>query len=208
MPARSRPPTMNDKAWKLVPWEMREISAIISTYNAANLIRGCLEDLQTKPSMKRVILRSWSSIGFIGKQGEIVLEFQKKNSNRVPQNRSARINLPSMESRIRMAKGRYRQCQYGWPPWCDSLEKLALALDDDDEAVIAYGDSRMTRRAKTVQKRDFPNREFFPSSSYTPLRLPTDVESQSTPQWVISTGALKKLPIMILVSRTQERPST
>ena len=57
------------------------VSAIISTYNAANLIRGCLEDLlnQTlyeKGELEIVVIDS----GSLENEGEIVSDFQKEKT--------------------------------------------------------------------------------------------------------------------------------
>lgn len=144
------------------------VSAIISTYNAAKLIRGCLEDLlnQTlyqKGELEIVVIDS----GSLENEGEIVLEFQKEKTRIEYLRTEARESIYQAWNRgIRMAKGRYlTNANTDDRHDCDSLEKLALALDDDDEAVIAYGDSRMTGPCEEqFQKSDFPNREFFAPS--------------------------------------------
>ena len=144
------------------------VSAIISTYNAANLIRGCLEDLlnQTlyeKGDLEIVVIDS----GSLENEGEIVLEFQKEKTRIEYLRTEARESIYQAWNRgIRMAKGRYlTNANTDDRHDFDSLEKLALALDDDDEAVIAYGDSRMTGPCEEqFQKSDFPNREFFAPS--------------------------------------------
>ncbi|MDC1004991.1 glycosyltransferase [Opitutales bacterium] len=144
------------------------VSAIISTYNAANLIRGCLEDLlnQTlyqKGELEIVVIDS----GSLEKEGEIVLEFQKEKPRIEYLRTEARESIYQAWNRgIRMAKGRYlTNANTDDRHDCDSLEKLADALDDNDEAVIAYGDCRMTGSCeKQFQTSDFPNREFFAPS--------------------------------------------
>ena len=105
------------------------VSAIISTYNAADLIRGCLEDLlnQTlyeKGELEIVVIDSGSSEN----EGEIVLGAPKrKTPNRVPEDRGARESIYRAWNRgIRMAKGRYlTNANTDDRHESDSLEKLA-----------------------------------------------------------------------------------
>lgn len=145
-----------------------KVSAIISTYNAANLICGCLEDLlnQTlyqKGELEIVVIDS----GSLENEAEIVFEFQKEKTRIEYLRTEERESIYQAWNRgIRMAKGRYlTNANTDDRHDCDSLEKLARALDDDDEAVIAYGDSRMTGPCEEqFQKSDFPNREFFAPS--------------------------------------------
>ncbi len=144
------------------------VSAIISTYNAANLIRGCLEDLlnQTlyeKGELEIVVIDS----GSLENEGEIVSDFQKEKTQIEYLRTEERESIYQAWNRgIRIAKGRYlTNANTDDRHDVDSLEKLANALDADDEAVIAYGDSRMTGPCEEqFQKRDFPNREFFAPS--------------------------------------------
>ena len=147
---------------------MLKVSAIISTYNSANLIRGCLEDLlnQTlyqKGELEIVVIDS----GSLENEREIVLEFQKEKTRIEYLRTEVRESIYQAWNRgIRMAKGRYlTNANTDDRHDCDSLEKLAHALDGDDEAVIAYGDSRMTGPCdQQFNKSDFPNREFFAPS--------------------------------------------
>ena len=151
------------RPWKLGPLEVR-VSAIISTYNAANLIRGCLEGLldQTlyqKGELEIVVIDS----GSLENEGGIVLEFQKENPRIEYLRTEERESIYRAWNRgIQMAKGRYlTNANTDDRHEKDSLEKLANALDGDDEAVIAYGDARMTGPCmEQFQKSDFPNREF------------------------------------------------
>jgi len=144
------------------------VSAIISTYNSARLISGCLEDLlnQTlyqKGELEIVVIDSGSSEN----EGEIVLELQKGKPRIEYLRTEARESIYQAWNRgIRMAKGQYlTNANTDDRHDCDSLEKLASKLDGDDEAVIAYGDSRMTGPCEEqFQKSDFPNREFFAPS--------------------------------------------
>jgi glycosyltransferase involved in cell wall biosynthesis len=145
-----------------------KVSAIISTYNAADLIRGCFQDLlnQTlyqKGELEIVVIDS----GSLENEGEIVLELQKEKPRIEYIRTEARESIYQAWNRgIRMAKGQYlTNANTDDRHDCDSLEKLASTLDGDDEAVIAYGDCRMTGSCKKqFQTSNFPNREFFAPS--------------------------------------------
>ena len=144
------------------------VSAIISTYNSAGLLHGCLKDLLSQTLYKKgeleiVVIDS----GSLENEGEIVLEFQKEK-NRIEYLRTEKREsiYQAWNRGIQIAKGRYlTNANTDDRHDGDSLEKLANALEGNDEAVIAYGDARMTGPCQEqFQKSDFPNREFFAPS--------------------------------------------
>jgi glycosyltransferase involved in cell wall biosynthesis len=145
-----------------------KVSAIISTYNAANLIRGCLEDLldQTlyqKGELEIVVIDSCS----LENERQIVLEFQKDNPRIEYLRTEERESMYKAWNRgIQMATGKYiTNANTDDRHDVHCLEELSNALDGDDEAVIAYGDASMTGPCKKqFQTSDFPNREFFAPS--------------------------------------------
>lgn len=105
--------------------------------------------------------------GSLQNEKEIVLKIQKEKTRIEYIRTEKRESIYQAWNRgIRKAKGRYlTNANTDDRHDNDSLEKLAHALDCDEEAVIAYGNSRMTGPCEEqFQKRDFPNREFFAPS--------------------------------------------
>ena len=139
-----------------------KVSAIISTYNAANLIRGCLEDLlnQTlyqKGELEIVVIDSGSSEN----EAEVVLTFQKIHPKIKYLRSEKRDPLYNSWNRgLEIARGKYitnantddrhdRKC----------LEILAKELDDKTDVDLVYGN---------LYKSLKPNEEFVQNDKSMP----------------------------------------
>ncbi|MFL2913444.1 MAG: glycosyltransferase [Opitutales bacterium] len=144
------------------------VSAIVSTYQSEEYITECLNDLVKQTLFKKnkleiIVIDSASPES----EGDIVKHYQVKYSNikylRTPYREGM---YQSWNRGIQIAKGRFlTNANTDDRHEKDYLEKLADALERDDNSVIAYGDSRMTGPChKLFQKSDFRNREFFAPS--------------------------------------------
>ncbi len=123
------------------------VTAIVSTYNAEQFIRGCLEDLQGQTIADRleiIVINSASPQG----EERIVKEFQRKYSNIKYLRTGTRESLYKAWNRgIRMAGGKYitnANTDDRHSP--DALEVLSLALEENPGVGFAYADCLVTTR--------------------------------------------------------------
>ncbi|MEG4398154.1 FkbM family methyltransferase [Microcoleus sp. N9_B2] len=124
-----------------------KVSAIVSTYNSENFIRGCLEDLvnQTlyqKGALEIIVIDSNSQQN----EGAVVREFQGKYPNiiycRIPERETI---YAAWNRGIQMSRGRYitnANADDRHRP--DALEIMANYLDSQPETALVYGDQLIT----------------------------------------------------------------
>jgi len=115
------------------------ISAIVSTYNAGKFIRGCLEDLESQTIADKLEIIVVDS-GSQENEAAIVKEFQQRYSN-IRYMRTERETIYGAWNRaIKAASGKYiTNANTDDRHYKDSLEKLAIALEQNPKKVIAYG---------------------------------------------------------------------
>jgi glycosyltransferase involved in cell wall biosynthesis len=141
------------------PWKIPQIkalggedkfkaTAIVSTYASEKFFRGCLEDLVAqrlfqKGELEILIIDSGSP----EKEGAIAAEFQKQHSN-IAYVRTQREPLYAAWNRaIPLARGKYlTNANTDDRHRFDALEVMALALDENPEVAIVYGDMMMTEK--------------------------------------------------------------
>ncbi|MCW6052236.1 FkbM family methyltransferase [Lyngbya sp. CCAP 1446/10] len=124
-----------------------KVSAIVSTYNSENFIRGCLEDLinQTlyqKGALEIIVIDSNSQQN----EGAVVREFQGKYPNiiycRIPERETI---YAAWNRGIQMSRGRYitnANADDRHRP--DALEIMANYLESQPETALVYGDQLIT----------------------------------------------------------------
>ncbi|MEG5135447.1 MULTISPECIES: FkbM family methyltransferase [unclassified Microcoleus] len=124
-----------------------KVSAIVSTYNSENFIRGCLEDLinQTlyqKGALEIIVIDSNSQQN----EGAVFREFQGKYPNiiycRIPERETI---YAAWNRGIQMSRGRYitnANADDRHRP--DALEIMANSLDLQPETALVYGDQLIT----------------------------------------------------------------
>lgn len=149
-----------------------KVSAIISTYNAANLIRGCLEDLlnQTlyqKGELEIVVIDS----GSLENEGQIVLELQKEKTRIEYLRTEERESIYQAWNRgIQMATGKYiTNANTDDRHDVHCLEKLVDHLEENPDDDIAYGNLfKSVIPNETFEQNDRSRpclaQTFFPSS--------------------------------------------
>ena len=121
------------------------------------------QTLYCKGELEIVVIDS----GSLENEGEIVIEFQKNNPRIEYLRIKKRESIYQAWNRgIQVAKGQFlTNANTDDRHEKDYLEKLIDGLEQDDRAVIAYGDSIMTGPgAEQFKKSDFPNRDFFAPS--------------------------------------------
>ena len=121
------------------------ISAIVSTYNAERLIRGCLESLenQTISDQLEIIV-----IDAASQENEysIVREFQARYDNIKYYRLDRRETVYQAWNRgIRLSRGKYiTNANTDDRLRKDALERLVTALENHPEMALAYGDCLVT----------------------------------------------------------------
>jgi glycosyltransferase involved in cell wall biosynthesis len=141
-----------------------KVSAIVSTYNSAELIEGCLKDLCEQTLYKRgdleiVVIDSASTEN----EWEIIQEFTTDHEHILAVRTQGRESLYTAWNRaICYARGGYiTSANTDDRHRYDALEVLASVLDDYNEVGIAYGDVLKTNR---------PNETFTCNSSKEAFR--------------------------------------
>ncbi|HZH38595.1 MAG TPA: glycosyltransferase family 2 protein, partial [Bacillales bacterium] len=165
-----------------------KVSAIVSTYNSAKFIRGCLENLvnQTlyqKGELEIVVIDSASQ----QKEESIVKEFQAKYPNIIYERISERETLYASWNRaIKMARGTYitnANTDDRLRP--DALEIMANYLDNRPEVSLVYPDQLITNtRNDTWEKTKADRRWNWPPFDYSELERRCIIGSQ--PMWIKS----------------------
>jgi len=121
------------------------ISAIVSTYNAERLIRGCLEDLEAQTIADRLEV---IVIDAASEENEhaIVKEYQKKYDNIRYYRLEKRETVYQAWNRgIKLAHGKYiTNANTDDRHRRDALEKLVDILERDPRVAISYGDCVVT----------------------------------------------------------------
>ncbi|MEG4282323.1 FkbM family methyltransferase [Microcoleus sp. A006_D1] len=162
-----------------------KVSAIVSTYNSENFIRGCLEDLvnQTlyqKGELEIIVIDSNSQQN----EGAVVREFQAKYPNiiycRIPERETI---YGAWNRGIQMSGGRYitnANADDRHRP--DALEIMANHLDLQAETALVYGDQIITNIVNdTWAATQAQTRWNWPEFSYEELEKRCITGSQ--PMW-------------------------
>ncbi len=120
------------------------VSAIVSTYNAERFIRGCMEDLENQTIADKLEIIVVDS-GSQQNEAAIVREFQQRYNN-IKYIRTERETIYGAWNRgIKAASGKYiTNANTDDRHYRDSLEKLAVALEQNPRKVIAYGSQHIT----------------------------------------------------------------
>ncbi len=143
-------------------WEVKAktsilLTAIVSTYNSARFIRGCIESLgnQTMADQMEIVVVDSAS-----EQGEaaIVREFQKQRPGiryiRTPKRESV---YQAWNRGIKFAAGKYiTNANTDDRHRRDALEKMVAVLEDREEIALVYADVIKTRTANETFNRCTP----------------------------------------------------
>lgn len=123
------------------------ITAIVSTYNSEQFIRGCLEDLEAQTIADRLEIIVIDS-GSPQNEGQIVQEFQQRYSN-IKYVRTEREPLYQAWNRaIKMATGKYlTNANTDDRHRPDALERMADALENDPDVALVYSHQLINDRA-------------------------------------------------------------
>lgn len=141
------------------------VTALVSTYNAATLLRPCLDDLLTQTLYKKNLLEIIViDSGSLENEGAIVAEYQKKFQH-IRYLRTERETVYGAWNRgIKIAQGAYiTNANTDDAHRYDALELLAAALNKYPEADLAYAHNAFTNR---------PNDTFPSSHTYLNCLLP------------------------------------
>ena len=162
-----------------------KISVIVSTYNSAKFIRGCLETLvnQTlyqKGELEIVVIDSASPQN----EESIVKEFQAKYPNIIYERTSQRETLYASWNRaVKMARGVYitnANTDDRLRP--DALEIMANYLDNHPDVSLVYPDQLITNTVNDTWEKTNGNRRWnWPSFNYSELESRCIIGSQ--PMW-------------------------
>jgi glycosyltransferase involved in cell wall biosynthesis len=169
---RHRTGTVRDLNYRPGPYR---VSALVSTYNSADFIRECLEDLegQTIARDLEIIVVDAASPG---KEDQIVEEFQRQFTNIRYIRTSERIGIyPAWNLAIRVSSGQFMtpmSTNDRLAP--DAYEKLIKTLEENPKAALAYGDTYLTSIPHEVFGRHTPASVYggafqWPAYSYEDL---------------------------------------
>ncbi|MDT9187295.1 MAG: FkbM family methyltransferase [Limnospira sp. PMC 894.15] len=162
-----------------------KVSAIISTYNSANFLRGCLQDLvnQTlydKQQLEIIVIDSNSQEN----EAEIVADFQAKYTQIIYHRTEHRETLYAAWNRaIELAKGEYiTNANTDDRHRFDALELMANYLDQHSDVAVVYGDQLITHNPnETFENTQANQRWNWPEFSYQELERRCCLGSQ--PMW-------------------------
>ncbi len=121
------------------------ISAIVSTYNAARFIRGCIENLEVQTiakEMEIVIVNSGSEED----EETIVRDLRKKYDNiKYIKTKDRETVYQAWNRGIKASSGKYvTNANTDDRRYVDSIENLVNVLEENPELVLAYGDFDVT----------------------------------------------------------------
>ena len=124
------------------------ITAVVSTYNAENLIGGCLADLENQTIADKLEIIVVDS-GSQQNEAAIVQEFQQRYSNIKYIRTAERETVYEAWNRgFKSASGRYlTNANTDDRHRPDALEKLVAALEQNPDKALAYADVKITRQA-------------------------------------------------------------
>jgi glycosyltransferase involved in cell wall biosynthesis len=162
-----------------------KVSAIVSTYNSEEFIRGCLQDLvdQTiyqQGKLEIVIIDSCSPEN----ERAIVEEFQAIYPNIIYERTSEREPLYTAWNRaIKLARGQYiTNANTDDRHRFDALEKMATYLDRNREISLVYADQLITTTSNDIfATTTAENKWNWPPYTYEQMKLGCCVGSQ--PLW-------------------------
>ncbi|WP_434222556.1 glycosyltransferase [Limnospira platensis CENA597] len=162
-----------------------KVSAIISTYNSAKFIEGCLQDLvnQTlyhKQQLEIIVIDSNSQEN----EAEIVANFQAKYPQIIYHRTEHRETLYAAWNRaIELAKGEYiTNANTDDRHRFDALELMANYLDQHSDIAVVYGDQLITHNPNETFANTQANQRWnWPDFSYQELERRCCLGSQ--PMW-------------------------
>ncbi len=162
-----------------------KVSAIVSTYNSEEFIRGCLQDLVNQTlyqqgELEIVIIDSCSEEN----ERAIVEEFQSTYQNIIYERTSEREPLYKAWNRaIKSASGRYiTNANTDDRHRFDALEKMGIYLDRNLDISLVYADQLITTIPNdTFARTRSENKWNWPPYTYEQMKLGCCVGSQ--PMW-------------------------
>ena len=140
------------------------VSAIISTYNAARFIKGCIENLEAQTIAKKmeiVIVNSGSEED----EETIVRKLQKKYNNiKYIKTKNRETVYQAWNRGIKASSGEYiTNANTDDRRYVDSIEVLVNVLEENPEVVLTYGDFDVTdtenstpNNANIIEKLAYP----------------------------------------------------
>jgi glycosyltransferase involved in cell wall biosynthesis len=147
------------------------VSALVSTYQSARFIRGCLEDLEAQTVADRLEIVVVDS-GSPQNERAIVKEFQERFSNITYLRTDQRETLYASWNRgIQIARGQYlTNANADDRHRSDAIARLLQTLEAHPEAVLAYGDCAITQ-VENATLADAPISGYFRWPEFDRLRL-------------------------------------
>lgn len=138
-----------------------KISAIVSAYNSAKFIQGCLNDLESQTVAEQteiIVVDSGSEQG----EGKTVADFQKRFSNIRYVRTNMRETVYSAWNRgLCMARGNYiTNANTDDRHRPDAFERMAAVLDARPDVALVYADVLKTRTANETFERCTPTGRF------------------------------------------------
>lgn len=139
------------------------VSAVVSVYNAEEFLEGCLEDLLAQTIADRIEIIVVDSAS-PQREGEIVARFRERRPDIRYVRTAGRESIYAAWNRgVRMATAPYvtnANADDRHRP--DALERLVRALEEDPEAVLAYGGYFETGRKNDAWDSGSPRTEAVP----------------------------------------------
>jgi len=119
------------------------VTAIVSTYNSARFIQGCLEDLERQSIAERMEIIVIIS-GSEQDESRIVEDFSLRHRNiRVVQTETRETVYQAWNRGIKLARGKYlTNANTDDRHHPEAFEKMVLALEADPSKVLAYVDQK------------------------------------------------------------------
>ena len=159
------------------------VSAIVSTYNSEQFLRGCLEDLESQTiadSLEIIVVNSGSQQN----EEEIVKEFQQKFSNIIYIKTEQREGVYAAWNRaVKIARGQFlTNANTDDRHRKDCFEIMAKTLLDNPDAGLVYGDQIITKTANDTFE-NHHGTEFARRPEFSPERLLFGCCVGSQPMW-------------------------
>jgi glycosyltransferase involved in cell wall biosynthesis len=168
-----------------MPTTQPSVSALISTYNARHLIRGCIENLLRQtiaPELEIIVVDSCSETN----EYEIAVELQALHPRLHCLRTARRENSHAALNRaIQMAHGRYLiAANTDDRHRHDALEKMACALDAAPDVALVYADAlRTSTLNETFEQAMVCGRPVVRWPEYQPYRIFGDARIGAQPMW-------------------------